>query len=213
MLAVVPALSFAVTVMLADPGVVAVPLSTPAGESVSPEGRPVAENVDEPTPPLAEIVAVYGAPTVAFGSEAGAMVRAAAAIVTVNVWLAVWPFESVTVAVTVEVPGVVGVPDRLPDELPVRPPGKPENANVYPAVPPVAVSVPEYAAPTEPFGRVPPMVSGAGAMTTVNVWLTCALVLSVAVTVTEKVPAAVGVPVTEPAAKERPSGRPVAVYV
>ena len=53
----------------------------------------------------------------------------------------VQPSASVPVTVTVELPAVVGVPERTPAELNVKPNGKVPvvTANVYGAVPPLAL--------------------------------------------------------------------------
>ena len=79
----------------------------------------------------------------------------------------------------------------------------------YGVVPPVAVIVPEYGTSTVPFGRVPVIASGAGEITIVSLWVAfCAgLPESVTLTVTGEDPAAVGVPLTVQAVRDRPAGR------
>ena len=52
----------------------------------------------------------------------------------------VLPVESVTVAVTDDVPAVVGVPEMAPEEDADRPAGRPLTDQVYAGVPPVAAS-------------------------------------------------------------------------
>jgi hypothetical protein len=64
-----------------------------------------------------------------------------AAIVMVNVWVAVACAESVTFTVTEKLPAAVGVPVMTPAELIERPLGRPEADQVYGGVPPVAARV------------------------------------------------------------------------
>ena len=69
--------------------------------------------------------------------------------VQLKVWLAVAPLLSLTVAVTVEAPAVVGVPEMTPDVgLTDSPAGSPVAENVYGVVPPDADSVRLAAVPT-----------------------------------------------------------------
>lgn len=80
-------------------------------------------------------------------------------------------------------------------------------------VPPLAVMVALYAAPTVPLGKVLVSVKGAGEIMMVSFALTvCAGVLeSVTLTVTVELPAVVGVPLTVQPARARPAGNVPAV--
>jgi len=115
--------------------------------------------------------------------------------------VAVFPAESVTVALKVEAPRVLGVPVIAPVEvLRVKPAGRePLMLNVYGGVPPPAVSADEYATPTCPVLAGQVKVNCAGAMVMLQLMVTVATPLE-SVTVAEKldVPAVVGVPVMAP---------------
>jgi hypothetical protein len=67
-------------------------------------------------------------------------------------WEAVWLVLSVTVAVKLAGPAVVGVPLIVPDALSVSPAGSDPDVTlqVFPPEPPVAPRVCEYEAPTVP---------------------------------------------------------------
>jgi hypothetical protein len=122
---------------------------------------------------------------------------------------------SFTVAVKLEVPVAVGVPEMVPVVAArVSPAGRlPELIDhVYDGLPPAAVIGAEYATPSVPVGNVPVViVSGAEAMTNEIVAdLVCTgLEESVTVAVTFTVMAAVGVPeiVPVPVASVSPAGR------
>src|SRR5688572_24065328 len=96
--------------MLAGPGAVAAPENTPDEDKLMPAGAPVTVKVYGGTPPVAPTVAVYGVPTSGFGRLPVVIVNGGGAMVKVNERLAVAPFASVTVALTVKVPACVGVP-------------------------------------------------------------------------------------------------------
>ena len=109
------------------PVVVGVPLMTPEEAFMeSPVGRPVAEKVRVPVPPLA--VAVYGVNS-RFWSQAeggvGEVKLGAATMLIVSILEAVPPAVSVTLKVMeVGPPAVVGVPEMTPvDALRDRPLG------------------------------------------------------------------------------------------
>jgi hypothetical protein len=66
--------------------------------------------------------------------------------------------KSVTVAVKIVVPGVVGVPEINPEGSSVRPPGKASVVvNVRGPIPKMLLSVSKYGVPTTPDGRVSEM--------------------------------------------------------
>jgi len=115
------------------------------------------------------------------------------------VYVAVPPFESVTVAVTALVPAAVGVPPTVTvaDDVfdGVTPAGRPETAHVYVAVPPLAVSEPEYAVPTVPVAaNAPVIITGfeAAEIVTVVVFVAKRPFVSRTVAATLYVPAVVG---------------------
>ena len=75
------------------------------------------------------------------------IVRAAGAISTVKLALALAPVESVTVTETVNLPALVGVPvSEAPPSC--TPGGSPLPVKLYGGVPPVAPNCAEYTAPT-----------------------------------------------------------------
>ena len=117
--------------------------------------------------------------------------------------------ESVTFTVIGEDPALVGVPLTV-HPVSVSPAGsEPVIEHEYGVVPPLAVIVPEYGAPTVPFGRPPEMERGAGAIMIVLFWVAfCAgLPESVTFTVTGDEPAAVGVPLTVHPESDKPAGK------
>ena len=77
-----PAASFTVTMMVAAPGAVGVPVIVPAADMLRPAGSPVALNVSGAVPPVAAKLAVYAVPTVPLGALAVGIARGAAAMVT-----------------------------------------------------------------------------------------------------------------------------------
>jgi hypothetical protein len=110
----VPLVPVAVTVIVADPGVVGVPVMThPALVSVRPPGIvPVSVQVYGPVPPVTPIGPVYGVPTVAGGGEVMVSVDVAALITreTGPVVVSAGLLESVAVIVRDVVAAVVGFP-------------------------------------------------------------------------------------------------------
>jgi hypothetical protein len=126
---------------------------------------------------------------------------------------------SVTVTFTVLVLGVEGLPEISPVvALMLKPVGNPVCVHVYGAVPPDAMIVLLYAAPTCPVGSGEAVVIASGAViVSVNdfcvVWWLGA-VESVTVTFTEPELAAVGEPeITPPELIVKPVGKPVALQV
>jgi hypothetical protein len=105
---------------------------------------------------VALTVCEYATPTVPLGNVAGLTVIAAF-IVTAYACEPVAPRPSVAVIVKFDVAAVVGVPVIAPvaafSESPV---GKlpAETLNVYEPLPPLALTVCEYATPTVPLGKV-----------------------------------------------------------
>jgi len=72
--------------------------------------------------------------------------------------------ESVTVTTTELDPADAGVPDIWPLLLMLKPEGSPLADQVYGALPPVAATVVEYAAPAAPFGSDAVVTEGAAAI-------------------------------------------------
>jgi hypothetical protein len=121
--------SVAVTVKVPVSAAAAVPVMLPVVESENPLGRlpVVTANLYGEAPPVAVRAWVYATPALAAGRVAGAMVMVTATEFTVKERLfeAVCAGEllSVTTAVKVKLPAVVGVPESAPvEELMVRPP-------------------------------------------------------------------------------------------
>jgi hypothetical protein len=103
--------SVTLTVTIALPAVVGVPLTTHPVR-LRPSGNvPVIEQLYGEVPPFAVIVELYATPTVPFGSVF-VMFRALGAITIVSfaLMLCVGLLESVTFTVTVELPAAVGIP-------------------------------------------------------------------------------------------------------
>jgi hypothetical protein len=99
------------TVRIALPAVVGVPLTTHPVRLRPSGNAPVIEQLYGEVPPFAVIVELYATPTVPFGNVL-VMFRALGAITIVSLalMLCVGLLESVTFTVTVELPAVVGVP-------------------------------------------------------------------------------------------------------
>jgi hypothetical protein len=122
--------------------------------------------------------------------------------------------ESVTRAVKLKVPLVVGVPEMRPVPLLSVNPGGSEPLAIdhaYGLVPPVAASVREYWLPTLPFGSdvVVMLRVWAAAIVMLNCLVAICAALSVTRTVKVNIPAAVGVPEIAPVDEfsESPLGR------
>lgn len=116
--------------------------------------------------------------------------------------------ESVTVTVTVEVPGVVGVPLTV-QLVRVKPAGRePVMEHVYGVVPPLAVTVELNGTPTVPLGNVFVSVNAAGSITMVSGPVVDCVGFPASVTLTEIValPAVMGVPATAHPERVRPAG-------
>jgi hypothetical protein len=103
--------SVTLTVRIALPAVVGVPLTTHPVRLRPSGNAPVIEQLYGEVPPFAVIVELYATPTVPFGNVL-VMFRALGAITIVSLalMLCVGLLESVTFTVTVELPAVVGVP-------------------------------------------------------------------------------------------------------
>ena len=134
-----------------------VPEMTPVeGAILRPDGKPVADQVRAPVPPVAVTVAEYATPTLALGSVAVVIVNAGFTV-RVKVFDAVkWVgvVASVTVTVTELVP-TTGVPEIWPVvELMLNSAGSPVADQAYGVTPPVAPTVAEYGVPAAPAGNV-----------------------------------------------------------
>ncbi len=151
-------------------------------------------------PPLAARVWEYATNTSPLGSEAVEMVTLP--MVMDKAADEVAPAVSVKVTLKLGVPEAVGVPLMTPvDEARVRPAGSVPllTAQVYGDVPPLATRVWEYATPTSPPGREVVVMVGP-AMTLMDNALAGEVLpaLSWTVTLKEKEPTAVGVPLIMP---------------
>lgn len=169
----------AVTVNVLDPAVAGVPERTPAGVRVRPSGRVPEDTVNVGAGiPDAVNVYEYAAPMVAVaGGVLAANTGATGAGSTITVKAPVVAFGAtplLAVTVKVEVPVVVGVPERTPAVLRVSPGGRvPEDTVNVGAGTPAAVNVYEYAAPTVPVaGGVLAVNTGAA-----GVWITDTVLL------------------------------------
>lgn len=144
------------TVTVALPAVVGMPLTTHALSDRPAGSVPVIEQACGDVPPLAVIVELYATSTVPFGrvlvSERGV---GEMMIVSLALTLCAGVLESVTLTVTVAVSAVVGVPaTEQPDRASPagRVPAVMEHA--YGVVPPVAEIAAAYDTPTVPLGNV-----------------------------------------------------------
>jgi hypothetical protein len=210
-------LSVTVTVTLAVPAAVGVPLMLPPALRFNPAGSAplLTAQVYPPVPPLAVSVCEYADPTVPAGNDVVVIVSVGAAIAMLSALDAVCLLLSVTVTVTLEVPVAAGVPLMLPPALRLSPAVSVPllTAQVYPPVPPLPASVCEYAAFTVPPGsEVVVTVRGAGFTVMLNPFDAVEPPWSVTVTVKSDFPAVVGVPAIAPAALTfKPAGNSPAV--
>ena len=116
-----------------------------------------------------------------------------------NERLVVFPLESVTVALKLDVPGLVGVPDITPVELfSDRPEGRDVTDHVYGGIPPVACSVPLNGLFTVTLLCVIPVIVSAFITVIDSACVSVALLKSLTWTVNDDVPAVVGVPLIAP---------------
>ena len=133
------------------PGAVGVPVMTPAVLRVKPAGNtlPLAsENVYDGTPPVAEMLALYGFPTTPLCRLVVVICKLLATVIE-RVLLTVCGvgLESFTCTVKFVVPGTVGVPLMTPAVFIVRPAGNTlplASENVYESTPPVAETLALY---------------------------------------------------------------------
>jgi hypothetical protein len=154
-------------VKLYAPAVVGVPEIAPLPASVSPSGNdPLAtDHAYGGVPPLAARVCVYAVPAVPEGNDVVVMLGGIGAglIVICKAREADRFVESVTFAVKLYAPAVVGVPEITP--LPAsNTPGGSDPLGIdhaYGAVPPVAARVWLYGAPAIPAGNEDVVIVGA----------------------------------------------------
>ena len=201
--------SVTLTVKLDVPAVVGVPVIVPVLDNVRPAGRDPAlmVHVYGAVPPdTPRVCCGYAVPAVPPGSDVVVMVGGvAAALMTICSGCVAERFAaSVTWAVKLDVPAVVGVPLIMPVLDNVRPAGSDPALidQVYGAVPPDARRVCcGYGVATVPPGsEVVVMVGGAGAglMTICSDWVSERFSASTTLTTNLNVPAVVGVPVMVP---------------
>jgi hypothetical protein len=138
---------------------------------VKPVGRPVADHVRVPVPPVALTGAAYGCPTVQLGSVNVDTFKAALIVNVYERLFAVAPTRSVALIVTVNEPVAVGVPEITPAVLSVSPVGSApaDTDQVTEPVPPLDdIVIGEYANPAVQFGNDGgPVTDNAGLMKTV----------------------------------------------
>lgn len=167
---------------------------------------------------MAASVPLYAVPTTPLGSDV-VVIETPLKIVRPSPAVPVPPTLSFTVAFTVKGPAACGVPEITPPVEIVNPVGNPVAVQVYPVpLPPVAVSVSEYAIPNSPFGSGEVVVI-VGPEITVRLNDPEELPFRLSFTVTVKVnglPAALGVPESAPVlASVSPGGKvpPVTLQV
>jgi hypothetical protein len=148
--------------------------------------------------------------TVPLGSEVVAMANFGV-MVMVNAFVAVCGGvpESVAVMEKLNVPAVVGVPERRPLGVSVRPPGSVlplAKAQVTAPVPPLEVRFKLKGVLTEPIGVAGAVMTSCCITVMVNALVTvcCGVPESAAFTVKLKVPAVAGMPLICPFAELRP---------
>src|SRR5471030_2180035 len=141
-----PLLAVALTVKVKLPLADGVPERTPAVDRLSPPGRLPLDTVKVYglLPPLAVMVWLYAATVDPFGSVVGLRVIVGQ-VVTLTVYdrVPVQPLLAVALSVKVELPAVVGVPERTPAVVRVSPAGRVplDTVKVYGLLPPLAVIV------------------------------------------------------------------------
>ena len=156
------ALSVTVTVKLDAPVPVGVPEITPALDMVNPAGRfpALTDHVYPGVPPVALNVVLYELPVSAAPRLVDVIVNVLAAALTAidSCAEAVCAGEALSVTVTVKfaVPFAVGVPEITPPFDNERPAGRLPDVidQVYPGVPPLALSVALYELPFFPAARL-----------------------------------------------------------
>jgi len=209
-------------VKLAAVPVVGVPVIVPVvAFSVRPAGKEPTETlkVYGDVPPLAVTVCEYAVPAIGTASVVGATTTVATFTVKLNAWL---PLNGAPVPVLLSValmlklngPPAVAVPERTPALESVKPAGNvPEVTEyVYGDVPPDAVSVVVYAVPTVALVSVVCVTDTVGAaITSVSACVPLngapvPVLLSVALMLKLKLPAAVGVPERTPLLSVTPAG-------
>ncbi len=142
-----------------------------------------------------------------------AVVMEIAALTTIeSAFVAVAATLSVTIAVKLEVPDVVGVPVMAPVPATRESPAGsvPEEIDhVYGVVPPEAVSAWLYATPAVSAGRLAVVIVSPETTVIDKAWVAVAPTLSVTLAVKLEVPEVVGVPVMAPveATRDSPAGR------
>jgi hypothetical protein len=141
-----PPLSVTLAVKLARPGVAGMPVIAPAALSERPEGKDPAVTAQvNPVlvPPDAASVCEYGLVASPAGSDAAVVMLGPAMTLTVKGCVAEPPMLSVTLAVKLNKPTMVGVPLTTPAPLRERPGTDPAaTVHVNPVfVPPDAASV------------------------------------------------------------------------
>lgn len=141
--------SVTVNVTTDDPAAIGVPDTTPVDGLIDrPTGSPVADQVYEPAPPIAAIVALYTLLTVPSGMD-DVVIDTGATTTSVKVWSAVRPPASLTRTVNEYEPAVATLPDSTPPVDSVAPTGREplKTDQVLVPEPPVAARVNEKAEP------------------------------------------------------------------
>src|SRR5215472_16778638 len=149
------------TVKLKEPEAVGVPEIAPAEDSVRPAGKApeLVLQLYGAAPPLAANAVEYAVPTCPDGTTVVVTCTGlpAAAIVMLSAFVTLWAVgvvESVSLAVKLNDPATVGVPEIVPVEDKLRPPGNAPALmfQLYGVVPPLPANAVEYAVPTCPEG-------------------------------------------------------------
>src|SRR5581483_8357869 len=133
--------STAWTVNVESPAAIGEPEIAPLLASARPAGSapPANDQTTFPTRPDAARVAEYAVPAVPFGSEV-VVTRKEGFTCRVNVAVAVFCEESLTVTATENAPADPGVPESWPVVLRLSPCGSPDADQLYPPPPPDAES-------------------------------------------------------------------------
>src|ERR1035437_6402403 len=136
--------SVTVTLMVAGPATVGVPVMAPVPGSIdNPAGSPVAVHTNGVAPPVAATGPLYARPTTPFGSEV-VVIASPATIVTENglaTLKGVGLVASVTGTLIVAGPATVGVPVMAPLEESINnPAGSPVAVHTNGVAPPVAAT-------------------------------------------------------------------------
>lgn len=206
----------ALTVMLKFPALLGVPLNNPVVLILIPDGCPEIRHVIGAVPfEVVNCTPLYASPTIPSARLPGSTITGICALIVILIVFVTGLFSSCVaifsaVILMLYVPALCGVPEIVHvSALKLRPSGRFVAVTVSGAVP-VMVNAEEYSSLTTAFGRLEVLItgfSGFAFMVKLTV-ISVTLVPAVAVILTLKFPAVLGVPEMSPALlNDNPEGR------